>query len=119
MQVTSHKTKDQKVEAIVGVIDEELKGNVRLQIWGPKVNTKQNKWRVLVTKVEGYDSDIVGKVSKNLIQPRLEQKMEDTREKKILQADLMKANTTLSEMIREKQANSKVNVQKVEEEVKI
>ena len=43
MQVTSHKTKDKKVEAIVEVTDEELKGNVRLQIWGPKVNTKQNK----------------------------------------------------------------------------
>ena len=28
----------------------------------------------------------------------------------------MKANTTLSEMIREKQANSKVNIQKVQVE---
>ena len=63
MQVNSHNTNDNKVEAIVEVTDKELKGNVRLQIWGPKVNMKRNKCTVLVTKVEGNDSDLVGKVA--------------------------------------------------------
>ena len=72
IKVISVKTKDNKMEAIVEVTDKNSKRNVRLQIWGPKLNTKRSKCTVLVTKMEKYDSDCVGKFSRNLVKPLLE-----------------------------------------------
>ena len=117
MEVTSVETKDNKVEAIVEVTDKKSKGNVRLQIWGPKINTKRNKCTVLITKMEGYDSDLVGKVTKEVIKPLLEHFLVNVNAKGLLKESIenMESNTTIKKVVKfaddkkEKQEQSILN----------
>ena len=69
MNVIQVQSKDNKVEAIVEVEDDEGAGNVRLQLWEPK--NKRNKCTVLIAKLENQGTEHVGKLAKNIIKPLL------------------------------------------------
>ena len=64
--------KDNVTESTVKVNDEDGSGTARLKIWGPKPNSKRNKTTVQITKMEGQNTEFVGKLAKNIVQPLLE-----------------------------------------------
>ena len=72
LEVVTLNKKDNTVEATIEVSDEDGKGNARLQIWGPKSNSKRSNCTVQISKVEGHDTDHVEKLANNMIIPLLE-----------------------------------------------